>query len=146
MTDPFEGKLCVVTGAASGIGRAVAINLARQGAALALSDVNEEGLAQTRALIGDVPTNRIRIDRLDVADADAIIAYADMIKESLGDADYVFNIAGLTRLGRFEDTPLSSFEKIFDVNFWGVVRMTKAFLTQLEATKGAWLIFRVCSG
>ena len=136
MTDPFEGKLCVVTGAASGIGRAVAINLARQGAALALSDVNEEGLAQTRTLIGDVPTNRIRIDRLDVADADAIIAYADMIKESLGDAEYIFNIAGLTRLGRFEETPLSSFEKIFDVNFWGVVRMTKAFLTQLEATKG----------
>lgn len=136
MADAFSGKLCVVTGAASGIGRAVAIDLARRGAALALSDVNEQGLDETRKLIGDVPTNRIRIDRLDVADGAAIERYAATIRESLGDADYVFNIAGLTRVGRFEETPLSSFEKVMDVNFWGVVRMTKAFLPQLIATRG----------
>jgi short-subunit dehydrogenase len=136
MPKPFEGKLCVVTGAASGIGRAVALNLGKQGASLALSDVNEEGLAETRNLIGNVPSNRIRIDRLDVGDAASIEQYAHMIKESLGNADYVFNIAGMTRVGRFDETPLSSFEKIMDVNFWGVVRMTKAFLPQLIATKG----------
>jgi short-subunit dehydrogenase len=136
MTDHFHGKLCVITGAASGIGRAVALDLARRGAALALSDVNEAGLAETRALIGDVPSNRIRVDRLDVADAGAIERYAATVKESLGDADYVFNIAGLTRVGRFEETPLSSVEKIMDVNFWGVVRMTKAFLPQLIANRG----------
>ncbi len=136
MADPFNGKLCVVTGAASGIGRAVALELARRGAALALSDVNAPGLEETRALIGPVPSNRIRIDQLDVADAAAIERYALSVKESLGDADYVFNIAGLTRVGRFEETPLSSIEKIMDVNFWGVVRMTKAFLPQLIATKG----------
>lgn len=136
MADPFEGKLCVITGAASGIGRAVAINLARRGAALALSDVNTEGLEETRALIGAVPSNRIRLDRLDVADAAGIEQYAAMLREGLGDADYVFNIAGLTRVGRFEETPLSSIEKIMDVNFWGVVRMTKAFLPQLISTRG----------
>ncbi len=136
MADPFHGKLCVVTGAASGIGRAVAINLAQRGAALALSDVNEAGLDETRTLIGAVPSNRIRVDRLDVADAGAIERYAVTVNEGLGDADYVFNIAGLTRVGRFEETPLSSVEKIMDVNFWGVVRMTKAFLPQLIATKG----------
>jgi short-subunit dehydrogenase len=132
----FSDKICVVTGAASGIGRAIAVNLARQGAALAISDVNEQGLEETRALMGDVLSNRIRVDRLDVADPNAIEAYAALIKESLGDADYVFNVAGLTRVGTFEETPLSSFEKIMDVNFWGVVRMTKAFLPQLIATKG----------
>jgi len=136
MADPFEGKLCVITGAASGIGRAVAIDLARRGAALALSDINAEGLEETRALIGAVPSNRIRLDRLDVADATGIERYAAMVRESLGDADYVFNIAGLTRVGRFEETPLSSIEKIMDVNFWGVVRMTKAFLPQLISTRG----------
>lgn len=136
MNDPFHDKLCVITGAASGIGRAVAIDLARRGAALALSDVNQPGLEETRALIGQVPSNRIRLDRLDVADADAIDRYAASVKESLGDADYLFNIAGLTRVGRFEETPLSSVEKIMDVNFWGVVRMTKAFLPQIIATRG----------
>ncbi|HBK92221.1 MAG TPA: acetoin dehydrogenase, partial [Parvularcula sp.] len=115
VADPFNGKLCVVTGAASGIGRAVALELARRGAALALSDVNAPGLEETRALIGPVPSNRIRIDQLDVADAAAIERYALSVKESLGDADYVFNIAGLTRVGRFEETPLSSIEKIMDV-------------------------------
>lgn len=134
--DIFKDKVCVVTGAASGIGRAVAINLAGRGAAVAISDVNEAGLEETRALMGAQASNRIRVDRLDVADASAIIQYAAAIKESLGDADYVFNIAGLTRVGSFEETPLSSFEKVMDVNFWGVVRMSKAFLPQLVATKG----------
>lgn len=136
MNEHFKDKICVVTGAASGIGRATAINLARQGAAVAISDVNEAGLEETRAMMGAHASNRIRVDRLDVSDADAIIRYAAAIKESLGNADYVFNIAGLTRVGSFEETPLSSFEKIMDVNFWGVVRMSKAFLPQLIATKG----------
>lgn len=132
----FKDRVCVVTGAASGIGRAVAISLAGQGAAVAISDVNEAGLEETRRMMGERSSNRIRVDRLDVADADAVIRYADAIRESLGAADYVFNIAGLTRVGSFEESPLSAFEKIMDVNFWGVVRMTKAFLPQLVAKKG----------
>ena len=135
MTASFSGKLCVVTGAASGIGRALALDLARRGAALALSDVNAEGLAETERLIG-AASNRIRADALDVADEDAVFRYAETVRESLGDADYVFNVAGLTRLGSFEASPLSSFEAIMDVNFWGVVRMSKAFLPQLIRTRG----------
>ena len=136
MADPFAGKLCIVTGAASGIGRAVAISLAQRGASLALSDIDDAGLEKTRQLIGGHSTNRLRIDRLDVADGASIDRYASNVRESLGDAYFLFNIAGLTRVGTFHDTPLSSFEKIMDVNFWGVVRMTKAFLPQLIATKG----------
>lgn len=136
MNQPFKDKVCIVTGAASGIGRAIAVNLARQGAAVAISDVNDEGLSETRRMMGEPASNRIRVDRLDVADGDAIVRYAAATKEGFGNADYVFNIAGLTRVGSFEDTPLSSFEKVMDVNFWGVVRMSKAFLPQLLATKG----------
>ncbi len=136
MTGVFKDKLCVVTGAASGIGRALALDLASRGAALALSDVNEAGLEETRRLLDAAPTNRIRVDLLDVADAEAIESYAAAVTESLGDADYVFNVAGLTRVGSFEASPLSSFEKIMDVNFWGVVRMSKAFLPQLLRSKG----------
>ena len=133
--DPFQGKLCVITGAGSGIGRALALNLAARGAGLALSDINEVSLRETENLIAG-KSNRIRFDRLDVADPAAIEAYAGDVAASLGDADYVFNVAGLTRLGEFEASPLSSFEKIMDVNFWGVVRMSKAFLPQLMKTRG----------
>ncbi len=132
----FESKLCVITGAGSGIGRALALDLAARGAALALCDIDAAGLEETKRLIGDPPTNRIRFDHLDVADAAAIANYAETIRASLGAADYLFNVAGLTRIGSFEASPLSSFEQIMDVNFWGVVRMAKAFLPQLIETKG----------
>ncbi len=132
----YNGRVCVITGAASGIGRALAITLGAAGAALALSDVNEQGLAETAKLAGDENSNRILTDVLDVADADAISAYAGHVETALGASDYVFNVAGLTRVGRFDETPLDSMEKIMDVNFWGVVRMSKAFLPQLKKTKG----------
>ena len=135
MSPIYEGKVCVITGAASGIGRAIARRLAGEGAILALSDVNVAGLEETKTLIGE-KTNRVRTDVLDVANADAIVAYAAVVNESLGPADYVFNVAGLTRVGTFAESPLASFEKIMDVNFWGVVRMTKAFLPQLMSTRG----------
>ena len=114
----------------------MAIDLAGRGASLALCDIDEAGLEETKLLIGDRASSRIRFDRLDVADADAIERYAETIKTSLGPADYVFNVAGLTRIGSFDASPLSSFEQIMDVNFWGVVRMAKAFLPQLTETKG----------
>ncbi len=130
----FRDKVCVVTGAGSGIGRAVAINLAARGASLAISDINPASLAETVGMIGG--SNRVRVDPLDVADPAAIEPYAAKVRESFGPADFVFNIAGLARIGRFKDTPLASFEKVMNVNYWGVVRMTKAFLPQLIETRG----------
>ncbi len=135
-TKMYEGRLCVITGAASGIGRALAVKLGQAGASLALSDVNEEGLKETANLAGAKNSNRIITDILNVADADAILAYAEHVESALGSADYVFNVAGLTRVGNFDEIPLSSMESIMDVNFWGVVRMSKAFLPQLKKTKG----------
>ena len=130
----FKGKVCVVTGAASGIGRAVAQSLAASGATLALSDINEDGLNETVEMIGGA--NRHKVDVLDMADADGIAAYAPAVEAALGPADYVFNIAGLTRVGNFRNTTADSYEKVMDVNFYGVVRMSKAFLEQLIQTKG----------
>jgi short-subunit dehydrogenase len=130
----FNGKVCVVTGAASGIGRTVALHLAASGAKLALSDINEAGLNETVDMIGGA--NRHKVDVLDMADADAIADYAPAVEAALGPADYVFNIAGLSRVGDFRNTPAQSYEKVMDVNFYGVVRMSKAFLEQLIQTKG----------
>jgi len=71
-----------------------------------------------------------------VADAKAIAVYADHVKLAMGNADYVFNVAGIARVGTFDETPLSSFETVMTVNFYGVVRMSKAFLGQLKETCG----------
>lgn len=130
----FEGKICVITGAGSGIGRALAQALSKAGAQLALSDIDEAGLAQTKTLLG--PSNQVMTDRLDVADSEAIIAYADHVKSAMGAADYVFNVAGVARVGNFDNSPLSSFETVMNVNLYGVVRMSKAFLGQLKHTRG----------
>jgi len=130
----FKDKVCVITGAASGIGRALAVELAEVGAVLALSDINAEGLEETTQMVGG--SNKVMTDVFDMADANAIANYADKVTSNLGGADYVFNVAGLTRVGNFIDTPLESMEKVMDVNYWGVVRMTKAFIDQIIASKG----------
>lgn len=133
-TQNFSGKVCVITGAGSGIGRALALSLSKVGAHLALSDINEENLAETKSILGS--SNRVMTDRLDVAEADEIAAYADHVKSAMGNADYVFNVAGIARVGSFDESPLSSFETVMNVNLYGVVRMSKAFLGQLKETKG----------
>ena len=130
----YHNKICVITGAASGIGRALALDLASRGAQLALSDINADGLAETVALVGG--GNQVMSDVFDMADAAAIADYAKKVEGTLGGADYVFNNAGLTRVGNFVDTPLESMEKVMDVNYWGVVRMSKAFIDQLLSRKG----------
>lgn len=135
MAYEFTGKICVLTGSGSGIGRALACALASRGAVLALSDVNPETLAETVAMLGG-PTDKIFSERLDVTDAAAVESYAVRLRESIGAASYVFNVAGLSRIGRFRHTPLSSFEKVIEANFWGTVRMSKAFLPQLLETRG----------
>ncbi|MEM9262566.1 MAG: SDR family oxidoreductase [Pseudomonadota bacterium] len=134
--ESFAGKVCVVTGAASGIGRALAKDLAGKGALLALCDVDKAGLEETQRLLGEEASNRVRIDVLDVSDPEAVKTYANDVKEAYGDASLVMNVAGLTRMGTFEETDLDAFERVVDVNFFGVVRMSKAFLDQLIATKG----------
>lgn len=130
----YKDKVCVITGAASGIGRALAVSLAQSGATLALSDINAEGLSETVAMVGGA--NRVMSDVFDMADAKAIADYAGKVETTLGKTDYVFNVAGLTRVGQFVDTPLESMEKVMNVNYWGVVRMTKAFMEQILNTKG----------
>lgn len=130
----YRDKVCVITGAASGMGRELARQLSAQGAVLAISDIDAAGLEDTREMIGG--GNRLLVDVLDVADRAAVIDYPAKVKAALGPADYVFNNAGMTRVGDVMNTPLESMEQVINVNFWGVVRMTKTFLPQLTETKG----------
>ncbi|SID29644.1 Probable short-chain dehydrogenase/reductase [Mycobacteroides abscessus subsp. abscessus] len=129
----FSGKVAVVTGAGSGIGRALAVELARSGAKLAISDIDNEGLAETerqiKSLGGDV-----RSDRLNVAEREAFLLYADVVKEHFGTVNQIYNNAGIAYQGEVEESQFKDIERIIDVDFWGVVNGTKAFLPHLIAS------------
>ncbi|MFL0180874.1 SDR family NAD(P)-dependent oxidoreductase [Mycobacterium sp. SMC-15] len=126
----FAGKVAVVTGAGSGIGQALAIELARAGAQLAISDVDTEGLAQTERRLTALGV-RVKADRLDVTEREAFLAYAEEVKEHFGKVNQIYNNAGIAFSGDVEISPFKDIERVMDVDFWGVVNGTKAFLPHL---------------
>lgn len=130
MAYDIKDAVAVVTGAGSGIGRALAQELAARGAHLALSDINQAGLDETAQLING--TVKIRTDLIDVTNREAVLAYATDIKEEFGKVNMVFNNAGAALNGRFDQTSLDDFDWQMDVNFGGVLNGTKAFLPILE--------------
>ncbi|WP_070377745.1 SDR family NAD(P)-dependent oxidoreductase [Rhodococcus sp. WMMA185] len=129
----FAGKVVVITGAGSGIGRALALNLAGQGAKLAISDVDAAGLAETARRVTALGAD-VKSDHLDVTERDAVLAYADEVRSHFGRVNQVYNNAGVAYNGDFEKSEFKDIEKIMDVDFWGVVNGTKAFLPHLIAS------------
>jgi NAD(P)-dependent dehydrogenase (short-subunit alcohol dehydrogenase family) len=120
-------KVVAVTGAASGIGRALAQHLTRKGAHVALADVNEAGLAETVSLL-DRSRVKVTTHVVDVRSRDAVYAYADEVEKQHGGADVVINNAGLTVHTSLEDATYEDFELVIGVNMWGVIYGCKAFL------------------
>jgi len=129
----FAGKVAVVTGAGSGIGQALAIELGRSGAKVALSDVNTEGLAQTEEQLKAIGAP-VKADRLDVTEREAFMLYADAVKEHFGKVNQIYNNAGIAFTGDIEVSQFKDIERVMDVDFWGVVNGTKAFLPHLIAS------------
>ena len=135
----LSGRTAVVTGAASGIGRAIAVSLARRGCHLALADINETGMAETADLARKHDI-RVSQHRIDVADKTAIANFPDVITSEHPRVDILVNNAGVAAGGTFEQISEENFEWLFDINFWGVVRMTRAFLPILRASDDARLV------
>ncbi|MEB4210242.1 SDR family oxidoreductase [Mycobacterium sp. 94-17] len=129
----FAGKVAVVTGAGSGIGQALALELARSGAKVAISDVDIEGLAGTEEQLKAIGAT-FKSDRLDVTEREAFLAYADGVKEHFGKVNQVYNNAGIAFTGDVEVSQFKDIERVMDVDFWGVVNGTKAFLPHLIAS------------
>ncbi|MCB0933558.1 MAG: SDR family oxidoreductase [Mycobacterium sp.] len=129
----FAGKVAVVTGAGSGIGQALAVELARSGASVAISDVDTEGLAVTEERIRAIG-GKVKTDRLDVTERERFLLYADEVKDHFGKVNQIYNNAGIAFTGDVEVTPFKDIERVMDVDYWGVVNGTKAFLPHLIAS------------
>lgn len=129
----FDGRVAAITGAGSGIGRALAQQLAAKGAHLALSDIDETGLAET---VGSCEGRgqKVTSQRLDVADRLAVAQWADTVVAEHGRVNAIFNNAGVGLGATIEGMSYEDFEWLFNINFWGVVHGTKAFLPHLKAS------------
>lgn len=138
----YTAGTAVVTGAASGIGRALAVELASRGANLALSDVNDVGLADTVSMCEKAASGsgKARGYRLDVADRQAFLAHADEVMAEFGRVDMVFNNAGVSVTATVEEIKWEDFDWLMGINFWGVVHGTKAFLPHLVASGDGYLV------
>lgn len=134
-----NGKIAVVTGAGSGIGRALAQHLNGEGCELYLSDINAQSLNETIALLSQ-PTVAADAQVLDVADKDGVHAWAQRIADEKGHVDIVVNNAGVALMATAENSSYEDLEWLMGINFWGVVYGSKAFLPLLRKSQQGHLV------
>lgn len=129
----FGGKVAAITGAGSGIGRSLAVALAGRGAHIALSDIDGDSLADT---VGMCEGRGVKVSShvLDVADKEAVFAWAEAVVGEHGKVNLVFNNAGVALGAPIDSMSYEDFEWLMNINFWGVVHGTKAFLPHLKAS------------
>ncbi len=130
----------MITGAGSGIGRALALELAARGARLALSDIDGERAEASRAACEQRGAREVLAARLDVSERAAMFAHADLVLERFGTVNLVVNNAGVALEGTVLDTSIEDYEWIMGINFWGVVYGCKAFLPHLIASRDGYVV------
>lgn len=135
----FSARVAVVTGAGSGIGRALAVDLAGRGAKLAISDIDTEGLAVTREAC-EARGADVHAATLDVTDRAAVFAYADEVETYFGRVNLVVNNAGVATVSNALDQRMEDLDRVMGVNWWGVAHGTQAFLPKLVASGDGALV------
>jgi len=141
--EQLSGRVAAITGAASGIGRALAVELAGRGAHLALCDVDEVGLAET-VTTAEGRGVKVTSARVDVADRDAVHSWADQVVADHGEVNVIVNNAGVALGATVEGMSYEDLDWLMGINFWGVVHGTKAFLPHLKAS-GAGHVVNISS-
>lgn len=135
----LRGQTAVITGAASGIGRALAVALAREGCELAIADVDPEGLSVTAGLVEKAGVAVIT-GRVDVAAAEEVRRFAGQVIEKFGRADILINNAGIVQFAVVDEVNREGFRRVMDVNFWGVYNGVTAFLPYLRRQASASIV------
>ncbi len=131
----LKGKIVLVTGSASGIGRATALEFARRGCVLALVDINEQGLQVCKEAVQAMGA-RAEIFICDVSNKEAMAKLASDVKSSLGGVDVLVNCAGVGVVGDSREIKLEDWEWIVGINLWGVIYGVHFFLPMLLERKG----------
>lgn len=134
------GTVAAITGAGSGIGRALAINLAGRSCALALADKNEQTLAETAELAREAGASAVSTHPLDVSDFASVQGYAADAVSAHGGVQLLVNNAGVALGGTFEQISIEDFHWLMGINFWGVVNGCKAFLPNLLQQREAHIV------
>jgi len=127
----YRNHVAAITGAGSGMGRELAVHLAKMGCHVALSDINPEQLAATKQLLANYDVN-VTMTVLDVSDNKAVEAWADSVISDHGKVNFIFNNAGVALYSTVEGSSISELEWVMSINFWGVVYGTKAFLPLIK--------------
>jgi short-subunit dehydrogenase len=133
----IRGAVAVVTGAASGIGRALAVDLAKRGAQIALADMNTAGLEETRKRLGDATARTYSVD---VSKAAAMEDFARKVQQDFGRTSLLVNNAGVALMGTFAEVSLEDMQWLIGINFWGVVHGCKFFLPLLQREPDAHIV------
>ena len=131
ITPYYANHVAAITGAGSGMGRELALHLAKMGCHLALSDINPEQLAQTKELLVGYDV-KVTTTVLDVSDNKAVEAWADNVMAEHSKVNFIFNNAGVALYSTVEGSSIGELEWVMDINFWGVVYGTKAFLPLIK--------------
>jgi short-subunit dehydrogenase len=136
----IQGSAAAVTGAANGIGRALALELAARGCDLALADRDEAGLQAVAAEIAKSHPRNISLHRVDVGDVSQIEEFVAAATSAHPALNIVINNAGVALLGQFGEIEQAQMEWLININFWGVVHATRAFLPQLSRQPAAHIV------
>jgi short-subunit dehydrogenase len=136
----IRGSAAAVTGAASGIGRALALELAARGCDVALADRDEAGLQTVAAEINRTHSQKVTLHRVDVSEPQQIADFAQAATSAHPGLNIVVNNAGVALLGQFNEIDQAQMDWLMNINFWGVVHATRAFLPHLARQREAHIV------